>query len=81
MSVRNGASKETQRIFGGKIAKAMDRDAAFANEQARLRQVLDEKSVRLRALRLAKEAADKAAAALPRAPKKSRPAVNTKDNA
>ena len=64
MSSRNsGPSKEAQRVFGGgKSAEPVDRDAAFAREQARQRQAVDEKTNRLRALRLAKEAADREAA-------------------
>jgi hypothetical protein len=76
MSSRNsGPSKEAQRIFGGKAVEPADRDAAFAREQARQRQAVDEKSNRLRALRLAKEAADREAALLNPAPKKSRSAA------
>ena len=80
MSSRNsGPSKEAQRVFGGgKSAEPVDRDAAFAREQARQRQAVDEKTNRLRALRLAKEAADREAALLNPAPKKSRATASKK---
>lgn len=55
-------SKPVHSAAVDRFAKAKDRDTRIAEEQARLRQASDDKSARLRSLRLAKEAADRIAA-------------------
>ena len=56
-SLRNNAS----RFNGAKQAKTQRTDSAFEKERDRIRAANDEKTKRLRGLRLAKEAADREA--------------------
>ena len=75
MSRQHETSKVFRSAAEDRFAKAKDRDTRFAEEQARLRQALDDKSARLRDLRLAKETADKIAAEELAATKKAQAAL------
>ena len=62
------------RSNGDRVAKQGRTESAFQKERARIRAANDEKTVRLRALRLAKEKTEREAAAQAEAEKAARPA-------
>jgi hypothetical protein len=76
--------QEARRVAEGGGAKNALRDAGYMKERKRIQAVNDEKTARLRGLRLAKEAADreaaeKMAADKPASPKKRKTATATPD--
>lgn len=72
MSWNSSTIEEARRKAEDKFTKAKKRDARLVKEQSKSQQALDDKVARLKALRLAKEAADKQAAAQEAVVKKPR---------
>ena len=73
MAQSNKESEEARRVFGKAANKNDQRDAAYLIERKRIQKVNDEKTARLKALRLAKEAADKITADAAAAEKAANP--------
>lgn len=64
MSWNRTSNEGARRKAEDKFAKVKEREARLVKEQSKSKQVLNDKIAGLKALRLAKEAADKEAAAL-----------------
>jgi hypothetical protein len=66
-------AQEARRVFAKKVASAEQRDAAYLIERRRIQKANDEKTARLKALRLAKEAAERVTAEAAAAEKAANP--------